>query len=367
MRLIDRYLLRELAGSFIASLIVLLLVSTSGVLADLLARIARGKVPAALLLSQLGLRVVDALPMLLPLALFVGVLLAIGRLYRDSEASVLAAAGLGPLSLLRPTLVLVLPVTLLVGALSLWLAPSALALSKQMIDAANKSLLIAGLEPGRFVELPGRHAVVYLGEMSEDGSKFGRLFVHSEREGRVDVVTARSGELFVESIGEERYLRLEDGFRAEGVPGQSDYRVMRFQRNDIRVPDSEEDVSDREVERFSTGRLLVERSNESGAELHWRLAAPLATLALALLAVPLARSPPRAARYGGLLIALLSYLLYLFVLMIGRSWLGDGKLPIGLGLWWAHLPVFGLAALLLLRSGRMNRRPTRRTKQVARP
>ncbi|MBD8525057.1 LPS export ABC transporter permease LptF [Pseudomarimonas arenosa] len=355
MRLIDRYLLREMAASFAASFSIFLLVSTSGVLADLLARIARGKVPAALLLSQLGLRVVDALPMLLPLALFVGVLLAVGRLYRDSEASVLAAAGLGPSTLLRPALVLILPVTLLVAALSMWLAPSALNLSKQMIDAANKSLLVAGLEPGRFVELPGRHAVVYLGEMSDDGSTFGRLFVHSERDGRIDVVTARSGELFVESIGEERYLRLEDGFRAEGVPGQSDYRVMRFQRNDIRVPDSEEDVSDREVERLTTTRLIAERSNESSAELHWRLAAPLATLALALLAVPLARSPPRAARYGGLLIALLSYLLYLFVLMIGRSWLSEGKLPLPLGLWWAHLPVFGMALLLLARSNRMPR------------
>ena len=353
MRLIDRYLLRELAASFAASLIILLLVSTSGVLADLLARIARGKVPAALLLSQLALRVVDALPMLLPLALFIGVMLAISRLYRDSEASVLAAAGLGPSSLLRPTLVLVLPVTLLVGMLSMWLAPSALALSKQMIDAANKSLLVAGLEPGRFVELPGRQAVVYLGEMSDDGSTFGRLFVHSEREGRVDVVTARSGELYVESVGEERYLRLEDGFRVEGVPGQSDYRVMRFQRNDIRVPDSEEDVSEKEEQRQSTARLLASNSAASQAELHWRLAAPLATLGLALLAVPLSRSPPRAARYGGLLIALLSYLLYLNFLVIGRSWLGEGKLPLELGLWWVHLPVFGLAFWLLSRSNRM--------------
>ena len=54
MRLIDRYLLRELSATFAAVFTVLVLTSASGVLVDLLRRIALGKVPAALLLSQFG-------------------------------------------------------------------------------------------------------------------------------------------------------------------------------------------------------------------------------------------------------------------------------------------------------------------------
>ena len=319
MRVLHRYLLREMGQTFLACFIVLLLISATGVLVDLLGRIARGKVPASLLLSQFGLRTVDALPMLIPLALFIGLLLSISRLYRDNEMAVLRAAGMGLSGLLRPALWLIGTLSVLVAAVSLWLAPEASAVSKQMIDSANRSLLVAGLEPGRFVELPGRHSVVYIGAMNNDGSRFGHLFVHSDRDERVDVVTAEKGELYTEAAGEERYLRLENGFRVEGIPGQNDFKVMRFARNDIRVPDIEPSEGSRSERKLPTRALLADQGAGSLAELHWRLAAPIACLLLGLLAVPLARSPPRAARYGGLMVALLVYIIYLNTLIIGRA------------------------------------------------
>lgn len=346
MNRIDRYLLRELWLTFIATLVVLLMVSMSGLMADLLSRIARGKVPASLLMSQLGLRLVDVLPMMLPLALFIAVLMAFSRLYRDSEMAVLAAAGIGPRRLLRPLFGLVLPVAVLVGSLSLSLAPAALRVSKDMIDTANKSLLVAGLEPGRFVELPGRSSVVYLADMSPDGSEFRRLFVAAERDGRIDIITAESGELYSESLGEERYLSLTRGFRAEGALGQDDFRMMRFERNDIRVPDSEPASIGSSERRDRLPELIRNRSSAATAELHWRFGAPLAVLVLGLLALPMARQAPRAARYGRLLVALLIYLVYLNFLLIGRSGLESGWIPALLGLWWVHLPILAVAVAL---------------------
>jgi len=355
MRRIDRYVWREIAGAFVAAALVLLMVSFSGLFADMLGKIARGKVPAALLLSQVGLRSVDILPLLLPLALFLGVLLGLGRLYRDSEMAVLASVGIGVAELKRPLLLLALPVAAVVGLSSLWLSPMAQRAASRMIEDANKSLLVVGLEPGRFVELPGRDAVIYLSDMSEDGSEFRRLFVASERDGRLDVVTARSGELFLESQGDERFLSLTDGFRVEGDLNALDFRMMRFARNDIQVPDSERADIGRPESQQSVRALFQSIEPAAKAELHWRLAAPLAVLVLCLLALPLARTPPRAARYGGLLIALLSYVIYLNLLGVGRAMLADGSLPSWLGLWWVHLPAAGLGVWLLYRQARANR------------
>ncbi|MCB1560759.1 MAG: LPS export ABC transporter permease LptF [Xanthomonadales bacterium] len=353
MRVLDRYLLRELLTTLLAVTLVLALLSLGGIVADMLGEVARGKFPAGLLMSQLGLRSVRFLPILLPLALFLAVLLAVGRLYRDSEMAVLAAAGVGPQRLLGAIALLVLPIVVLVAMASLWWTPSALSRSKDMIDAANRSLLVAGLEPGRFVEIPGRASVVYLAEMSSDGSRFKRLFVHSKKDGRVDVVTARSGELFRESQGEERYLSLQDGFRVEGRPGQSNFRIMRFERNDIRVPDSEPNDSGTDQERLPTVALLDSSQPADSAELHWRLAAPLATLLLALLALSLARSPPRSSRHGGLLLALVAYIVYFNLLGLGRAWLADGSVPAWLGLWWVHAPVFVAGVWLLWRAQKL--------------
>lgn len=359
MRRIERYVWRELAAAVLAATLVLLLVSFSGLFADLLSKIARGKVPAGLLVSQVGLRAVDILPLLLPLALFLGVMLALGRLYRDSEMAVLASVGIGIAQLRRPLLWLALPLALLVALTSLWLSPLAQLTATRMIDEANRSLLVAGLEPGRFVELPGRDAVIYLGDMSEDGSEFRQLFVAGERDGRLDVITARAGELFLEAQGDERYLSLREGFRVEGDPHRLDFRMMRFARNDIRVPDSERaDVARPETQR-SVAALLATSEPASLAELHWRLASPIACLVLVLLALPLSRTPPRAARYGGLLLALLAYVVYLNMLGVGRAWLAAGSLPPWLGLWWVHAAAAGVALWLLWRQSGANRRRTR--------
>jgi lipopolysaccharide export system permease protein len=76
-----------------------------------------------------------------------------------------------------------LPVLLMVGMASLWLAPASAHKAKQMIEVAQRSFLIAGLEPGRFVELPGKAGVLYVTELSTDGTRFRELFVQREREG----------------------------------------------------------------------------------------------------------------------------------------------------------------------------------------
>ncbi|MBS7457791.1 LPS export ABC transporter permease LptF [Coralloluteibacterium stylophorae] len=354
MHRLERYLLREFAETAAATLVVLLLVSLSGVFADLVSEIARGKLPATLLLSQLGLRLVQYLPMVLPLALFLGLLMAIGRLYRDSEMAVMSSFGYGPQRLLRPLALFAVPVVLVVAALSLWGAPAAERAGQRMIDRANRSLLVAGLDSRRFVELPGG-GVIYVDEMSAAGSRFQRLFMQTEDdEGRIDITTAQSGELFFDG-STERYLELRDGFRVEGPVDGADFRLMRFERNEAQLPDRAETIGDEDPLLLSTPALIERGDRPALAELHWRIGLPLLTMVLALAAIPLSRQQPRQPRYGALLLAFSGYLVYVFSLFIGRSWLGAGALPAWLGLWWLHLPMFAIALWLFARDGRMPR------------
>ena len=351
---LDRYLSREFAQSVFAALIVLGMVSMGGLVADLLSEIARGKVPASLLLSQLGLRLVDFLPILLPLSLMLGLLLALGRLYRDSEMPVLAAVGVGPRRLLKPVLIVVLPVLAMVALCSLWLGPWANRLSEEMVQQANKNLLVSGLEPGRFTSLPGG-GVVYVGSMSNDGTHFSRLFVHKQDGERLDVTTAKSGSMFLD--GERaRYLRLEDGFRVEGPAGAGrDFRLMRYVRNELRLPDRSEDRSDDDPMLLPTTALFGDGRPEAQAQLHRRITPMLLALAFALLAVPLARSSPRQARHGRLLMAFLAYLVGMNLMYLGTQWLAEGKVPALAGLWWLSLPMLALAAWLYFRDGQVSR------------
>ena len=355
MQQLDRYLLREFAQATFAALVVLLMVSLGGLFANVLAQIASGRVPAGMMLSQLGLQTIRYLPLVLPLGLMLGLLLAVGRLYRDAEMPILTSIGVGPRRLLKPLLLLVLPVVAVIALVSLWLGPWAKATSAALIAEGNRSLLIAGLEPGRFTELPGGGGVVYVGSMSDDGTRMSRIFVYKQAGDRLDVTTARSGAMSIE--GSQRYLRLEDGFRVEG-PRETgrDFRLMRYGSNDLLLPDNGRSEADgKDPQAMTTLALLRDPRREATAQLHYRIAPPLLALAFALLAVPLARSSPRQARYGRILIGFLAYLIGMNLTMLGTDWLGSGKLPLAAGLWWLVLPLLALAAWMYFDDGRVRR------------
>lgn len=351
---LDRYLLSDFTQSFLATLLVLLVVSVGGVLVDLLGRIADGQIPASLLLGQLGLQFVVYLPIILPLALMLGLSLAVGRLYRDSEMAVLNAIGVGPRRLLRPVLMLVLPVVAVVALCSLWLGPLADRTAEKMLDAANRSVVLAGLEPGKFITLSGG-GVVYVSSLGEKGGTLGRVFLQRGKDNGLEVVSAARGQMFLEG-DRRRILRLEDGHQVEGPSGDAlDYRLMRFAANEIALPDREAARQDNDPELLPTLALLGDGRPEAVAQIHARLAPPLLALALALLAVPLSRSPPRQQRYGRMILAFLAYLIGINTMFVGTRWLADGSLPQALGLWWLTLPALAGAVWLYLRDGRMGK------------
>lgn len=352
LRRLDRYVIVELFQALLAVMLVMLIVVIGGVLADTLSKIARGKVAATLLLSQVGLRSLEALVLILPLALFLGVLLGLGRLYRDGEMAVLAAAGYGPRQLLRPIALVALPVAVVLATLSFWLAPLAARTGNRMVQEASRSMLVAGLEPGRFVEIPGRDGVIYLGSMNPEGTRFGELFVYAEDAQGIDIVTAESGHYFRDAM-EERYLQLDNGYRVEGALDSAAFRTMRFERNTLRIPDAPETPLKNPTAELDTPSLLADPGPAARAELHWRLSAFIAPLLLAWLALPLSRSAPRRARYGKILFALLVYLLLTNLLGLGRAWLQQGLLPPGLGLWWIYALVVPLVAWLYRRDVRL--------------
>ena len=351
MLLIERHLLRQFAETIAAVVVVLLLVSLGAIIADLIQEIAHGKIPAGLLLSQAGLRSVRFVTLVLPLALFLGLMLAIGRLYADSEMAVLASIGLGPQQLWRPLFWVTLPIMLVVASASLWLAPWSANKARDMIDVANRSFLIAGLEPGRFVELPGQAGILYVTELSLDGTHFRHLFVQREDKGRLDIITAHDGDLHL--IGNtQRMLRLQNGFRIEGALGARDFRMMHFEKNEIRVPDREAKDSD-DLSAVSTAALFRSGKPAAVAEIHWRLAMPIFVAILALFAVPLARSEPRQSRYGGVLIAILVYIIGIALIFVGTSQIASSSIPGWFGLWWLHLPLLALATWLYRTDGQI--------------
>ena len=351
MRLINRYLFMQFSQLVAAVLTVLFLISIGGFLTDLIAEISRGKVPAGLMLQLLALRMPRFLSFVMPLALFIGLMMGIARLYADSEMAVLASVGVSSQQLLKPVLWLAAPFVLVIALASLWIVPATELKAKSMVEEANRSFLISGLEPGRFVELPGKSGILFVTELSRDGRTFKDLFVQRENKGRLDIISAGSGELRL--VNGVRVLRLENGYRIEGELGRRDFRKVEFKVNEIRVPDPSESKPSNKLDAVSTWKLLQRGDAAAQSELNWRFAMPLFAAILSLLAIPLARSEPRQPQYGLVLFAVMAYLLGMLTLLAGTYMLAKGQIPAAIGLWWALLPMALFSYWLFRRDGRL--------------
>lgn len=343
MTILKRYLIREMLAAWAAVTVVLLLILVTSYVGRFLANIAAGEVPGELLLHLLALKTVGALGLLVPASFFLSAMLALGRLYGDSEMVVMNACGIGPGSLYRAVAWLSLPAVAGLGLISLWLAPEAAGTSQEMREEAARTAQVTTLQPGQFQRIRGGR-VVYVGGRSDDGRAFTDVMILESGGDAVDVVAAERGRYF-DVENDQRYLVLESGHRAVGEPGTADFHLLDFARNTIRLPPADPAAGSPDLEALGTRELLAEGSSRTAAELHWRLAQPVSMLVLALVVVPASRVAPRESRYSKLVLGLLIYMTYANLLGLARAWLEQGQMPAAWGLWWVHA-LFTAGALL---------------------
>jgi lipopolysaccharide export system permease protein len=351
--IVFRYLSREILLTTSAVSAVLLIIIMSGRFIKYLAQAAEGRLDHTVLFLIMGYKLPSFLQLILPLGLFLGVLLAYGRLYLDSEMTVLSSSGMSQQRLAGYTLVSATVVACLVAWMSLGLAPQG---STEVARILNKQAAMTEfdtLEAGRFQALRQGTRVTYTEKLSSDRSELSGVFISDKslskdgaKERSISVLVAEKGHQEITADG-SRYLVLENGFRYDGNPGQADYRKIQYDTYGVLLPRPEvsEVVGEREAvptrELFGSERLV------SQAELQWRLSIPLLVFVVALLAVPLSRVNPRQGRFLKLLPAVLIYMTYLALLVAARGALDKGKIPPQLGLWGVHGLFLALGLLLL--------------------
>jgi lipopolysaccharide export system permease protein len=335
-RILDRYIFREIAVTWLGVTMVLLMILLTNQFARVLGDVAKGKLPKNAAFDVIGLSAAQYLTILVPIGLFLAVMLALGRLYRDSEMPAMMACRVGPAGVYRPLMWLMIPLALGVAWLSIVGTPTALAKVSQIAAEAKREADLASIEPGRFTVIGPDRAVVYGERVSPDGVMENVFLERRVSDDVVEVVVAKRGEQAESDDPDTRLLVLHEGRRYEGVPGTPRFRVVEFVEHGIpyRLPSLTASNPRPRAMPFDSLRTSTEL--EHIAELQWRLSVPIATVLLALLAVPLARSRPREGRYGRIAIGLLVFIIYLNLLSAAKAWTEEGAISPLLGLWWVH-------------------------------
>jgi lipopolysaccharide export system permease protein len=322
---LDRYVAKEILLPFGAALLFLtqLLLAT-----QILAR-ADILFGAGVSLLDLGGVILALTPHLLgyvlPVSFLLGAILGVGRLADDREIMAIGAAGISPVQLVRVPLV----IGGALAALGLWLStsvePAGLREAEERFNEVIKRNVTANVRPGTFFdEIP--QFTIYAGAVGAEGWRDVLISDRSDPSAPV-LALARRGRLEAVGRGEEMRLVLEDGQVHREEARAEEYVTASFRRAEIALglgttlrdknvlAGSTKAMSMDELARWAAPSSGLAEPQRLGYQvaLHRRLASPLAVLAFALMAVPIAamRRGGRAAGIGAAVGGVLAHYLLL--------------------------------------------------------
>jgi lipopolysaccharide export system permease protein len=329
----QRALIREFSSLALAVFSTLFAVTLTTQLIRLLGQAASGRVVSEGVLALLGFSAVNYLPVLLSLTLFISVLMALSRSYRDSEMVVWFCAGQSLLAWIRPVAIFSAPIILLIALLSMLLSPWAVGMSETYRKQMDNRDDIARVSPGVFREAGGAERVFFVEAIDGDETNVQNVFVAQTVKGKLTVMVSQRGFRETSDAG-DRFVVLLNGRRYDGTPGSPDYKVMDFERYALRIEPRELATAEVSTKALSTFALI---------------GLPLSAITLVLLAIPLSFVNPRASRSLNLIFALLIYMAYSNLISIAQAWVLQGRTSFGMGWWIVHAGMLVVLAILFFR------------------
>lgn len=327
LTVLDRLIALDLLKTLLSVWSVIVVIIVSREFIRVLDKAIQGRVSSETLATLLALKTISIGVSLLPAALFMAVLMVLGKMYRDQEMSAIASAGGGVLTLYRAVFLLVFPLSVAAAALSLYTTPWAEATTTKIMHEGDESSDLRGIAAGKFSEYSLGDLVFYVENISNDNIMHD-VFVQHREGGTPSIITAESARL--RDLPEGRYVIFKHGERVQGVPGRLDFVIEKFDEYAVRVEEPDTAVFYTRTA-IAAETLWTSNTAVDSAELQRRWSIPLGMLLLSLLGVPLAQISPRGGAFGNILTGFVIYFCYGNVLRISQLWVTKEVIPAWLG------------------------------------
>jgi lipopolysaccharide export system permease protein len=343
---VQRYVLREVIQTWLAVTGVLVAILVSNQLSRVLGRAADNDYGRRVVFDLIALGAIMNLSVIVPVGLLLAIVLALGRLYHDSEMTALQGCGFAPLRMLGPLTGFAVVIAAGLAWLSFVQVPRADHQAQLLRQSAVKEAQFGQLDAGRFRSFisGGGDAVFYAERVDEEGV-LHNVFVRREAPDRIEVALADTATYSKTASNGMHFVTLFNGRRYEGKPGRSDFRVIEFREHGIPiVTPADRFGTENDPDTKPTSELLGSRAPADIAQLQFRASSPIMAMVLTLLAVPLSRLRPRQGRYARVGFAIVVYMIYANLLSAAKVWVEKGQLTPAIGVWWVHvmLIVFGM-------------------------
>ncbi|KGQ40145.1 LPS export ABC transporter permease LptF [Gallibacterium anatis] len=308
--ILTKYLIKETLKSQLAILFILLVIFLAQQLVRVLGSAVNGNVPVDVILPLLGLGMPTMAQLMLPLSLFLALLLTLGRLYSESEITVMQACGIGPNALVKVGLILSIVTAAIAAYNSLYLTPWALKKQVEVVENAKANPSASAITPGQFISSNNGNFVLFVDKVK--GDQLSDIYLFQTRQvGKVkpSVIVAEQGNFSTAKDGSQT-LALKNGERFEGSAVLPEFRVTHFQDYLAFLAFNPAKAEEADLDMQDSNALLKNSSANAKAELQWRISLFLAVPLMMLIAIPLSKVNPRQGHFAKIIPALLLYLIY---------------------------------------------------------
>ena len=345
--IISRYITREILRPFalICGVLLLLMVSYSAL--ALLADAESNLIPANLLFVLIVSKTIAAFELFLPLALYITILLGLGKLYSDQEISALQASGMSVFGLMKCLMPLIVTITLLTAIVAIFVRPWAYDLRYNAKYQAQQTYDFEQLEEGYFYENQDTGQVYFVRAIDEDSKINQDIFVYQPDDEQARIVYAQKG--YTEP-GEDELspiMLFENGvaykLATTGVDALVNFKQFVFKPKNKQVapPSFKRKAA-------STQTLSMSQDKKQLAEFQWRITSAFKALLLALIAILLAKTTPRQGKYGKLVLGVMFFFIIHGGSLVLKAWMEQGTISAMPGLWGIVI-VLSVTTILLIK------------------
>jgi len=326
--------MREISKPFIAICAFLVVIFASYRAAQYLAEAVAGLFTGKIVLYLVLLKIATAMEVLVPTTLYLSVVIALGRLYADSEMTAFFACGVSIGRVFKAVIYVSVPLALLVACLSLYVRPWAFRQGYELTAMAKNALDIGKWKEGNFYKIPGMDRVIYADKIKQEKKQAEGVFIQSDHGDKVQVIYAKKVQQYGDDSRDKPLLIFQDGYVYEFSRTGEEGHFMRFQQSTMSIDFGKTKTMEYKRKAASTRQLASSNDLEDIAEYQWRLSTPLSTLLLALLGIPLSRTAPRKGKYAKLVAAVIVLAVYYNTSAMAKDWVEQGVVGPLVGIWW---------------------------------
>lgn len=363
MKLIDRYILRQLFVTATFAIAVLSLVLVLGkIFKELLDLLVNHEVPIQYILTFIAYILPFSLTFTIPWGFLTAVLLVMGKMSAENELVALRSIGVSMVRVSTPLLVLAVIACSICLWINLEVAPQAQERMRSTIFQIATSNPLAMFNSDEVIdEFPDHKIYVE----KKQGTKLENLLLYeySNDDEPIRVITAGSGEIKTDLKNQQVLLKLYDAHyegRNQEDPGDLDKIQQGITMGEVVLPISLRELYEKNRKRQSMGqetlRQLLSRDDASKTaarlEVSRRFSLSFASLAFALIGVPLAITAHRRETSIGFFFSIVIAFVYFFFIILANMAKNNPALHPEWLIWAPNVVFIGLGLFLFYRLGR---------------